>query len=191
MNKYIKAILRIPCKILKNLRGGVTGFGYKHFGKTSYVKRPIRIIGKEHIAIGDNVSIVDGLRMEAIAKWIDKDYSPEIFIGNGVNIGQYCHITCANRVRIGNGVSILPEVLITDIEHEYVPEKSLRYTGLNVGSVEIGDYAVIGMGARILGSHNIKIGRNSVVGANAVVTSDVPDNAIVAGIPAKIIRYLK
>lgn len=166
------------------------GIGYKSFGRTSYVKHPIRIIGKEYISIGNDVYIVDGLRMEAIDKWLDKTYSPEIAIGNDVNIGQYCHITCANKVHIGNGVSILPNVLITDIEHEYIPEKSLRHVGLNVGSVEIGDYVVMGMGARILGHRNIKIGRNAVIGANAVVTSDVPENTVVAGIPAKIIKYL-
>ena len=45
------------------------------------------------------------------------------------------------------------------------------------------------MGARILGHRNIRIGRNAIVGANSVVTSDVPDSAIVAGAPAKIIKY--
>ena len=189
MNKHLKAILRPPYRVFKILRGGVTGLGYKFFGKTSYIKRPISIVGKRYISVGNNVYIVNGLRMEAIGKWLDKKYSPEITIGDDVNIGQYCHITCANKVSIGSGVSVLPNVLITDIEHEYIPEKSLRQTGLNVGSVEIGNYAVIGMGARILGHRNIKIGRNAIVGANSVVTSDVPDNAIVAGAPAKIIKY--
>ncbi len=92
---------------------------------------------------------------------------------------------------IGNGVSILPNVLITDTEHEYIPNKSLRHTGLNVGGVEIGDYSVIGMGARILGHRHIKIGRNVVIGANAVVTSDISDNAVAVGILAKIIKYSK
>lgn len=131
------------------------------------------------------------MRLEAICEWLGKKYNPEVIFGNDVNIGQFCHITCANKVVVGSGVSILPNVLITDIEHEYVQNMSLRFTGLNVGSVEIGDYSVIGMGARILGHRNIKIGKNAVIGANAVVTSDVPDNAVVVGAPAKIVKYNK
>ena len=68
---------------------------------------------------------------------------------------------------------------------------SLRHTSLNVGGVEIGDCAVIGMGACILGHRNIKIGRNAIVGANAVVASNVPDNAVVAGVPARIVKYIE
>ena len=47
------------------------------------------------------------------------------------------------------------------------------------------------MGARILGNINIKIGKNAVVGANSVVISDVPDNAVVVGVPAKVIKYVE
>lgn len=129
--------------------------------------------------------------MEAIDRWLGNTYSPAINIGDDVDMGQNCHITCANKINIGDGVSVLPDVLITDIEHEYIPDKSLRNTGLNVGSVEIGNFAVIGMGARILGHRNIKIGKNAVVGANAVVTRDVPDNAVVAGVPAQIVKYVE
>ncbi len=91
-------------------------------------------------------------------------------------------------MHIGKGVSILPQVLITDIEHEYIPDKSLRETGLEIGSVEIGGNAVIGMGARILGHKRIKIGKSAIIGTNAVVTHDVPDYSMVAGIPAKVIK---
>lgn len=186
----MKIVLRPPYKLFKILQGKVIGIGFKHFGKLSYIKRPIRIIGRRYISFGEKVYVCDGLRMEAISAWLEEKYNPMINIGDEVNIGQYCHITCANKVSIGNGVSILPNVLITDIEHEHVSNVSLRFTGLNVGSVEIGDYSVIGMGARILGQGHLKIGRNVIVGANSLVTSDIPDNVLVAGIPAKIIKYL-
>lgn len=50
----------------------------------------------------------------------------------------------------------------------------------------IGDNVFIGTGAKVLG--NIRVGNNSIIGANAVVIKDVPENSIVAGVPAKIIR---
>lgn len=114
-------------------------------------------------------------------------YSPKIEIKDRVNIGQNCHITAANLVSIGIGVNILPQVLITDIEHNHEAGKSAMDTGLTVGSVIIEDYAFIGMGAKIIGSHGVRIGRSAVIGANAVVTKDVPERAIVAGVPAIVI----
>ena len=55
------------------------------------------------------------------------------------------------------------------------------------GAPTIGDNCIIYPGAKIFGK--ITIGNNVVIGANAVVNKDVPDNAIVAGVPARIIRY--
>ena len=164
---------------------------FGHVGLGTVINKPLRVVGGIHVFIGNSCFIMDGLRIEAIAKWKGKKYEPRIEIEDEVTIGQYCHFTCANRLHIGKGVSILPQVLITDIEHEYVSDKSLRETGLEVGSVEIGDNAVIGMGARILGHRHIKIGKSAVIGTNAVVTHDVLDYAIVAGIPAKVIGKLK
>lgn len=59
--------------------------------------------------------------------------------------------------------------------------------GKDDGAPIIGDNVLIGAGAKLIG--NIKIGNNVKIGANAVVTKDIPDNAVVVGIPAKIIRY--
>ena len=160
---------------------------YGSWGTTSYMRKPMRIIGAKHIFIGNNVLIWDGLRMEAIQKWREKEYFPTIKINDNVSIGQNSHITCANKVTIGQGCSILPNVLITDIEHVYMKNKSLAETDIKVGSVNIGNYVTIGMGARILGQRNIVIGDNCIIGTNAVVTKSVPENCIVAGIPAKII----
>jgi len=163
------------------------GRGYGVFGIGSVLKKPIRILGKKQVEIGKHVHILDGLRMEAVSKWGDENYSPKIKIDDNVTVGQYCHFTCANRLEIGEGTSVLPNVLITDIEHEYVAGKSLSETGIEVGSVVIGKFVTIGMGARILGGKGINIGDNCIIGANAVVTHDVPANVVVAGVPAKII----
>ena len=57
------------------------------------------------------------------------------------------------------------------------------------GCVSIGDFAFIGAGATVL--PNLKIGKNSIIGAGAVVTKDVPDNVVVYGNPAKFIRENK
>lgn len=60
-------------------------------------------------------------------------------------------------------------------------------SGLTTGVPEIGDNVYIGPGAKVFGG--IKIGNNVAIGANAVVTRDVPDNAVVGGVPAKVISF--
>ena len=61
------------------------------------------------------------------------------------------------------------------------------YWSRSGGTPTIGDNCIIYPGAKIFGK--ITIGNNVVIGANAVVNKDVPDNAVVAGVPARIIRY--
>ncbi len=185
MKELLKKIYR-TIKYLYNYISCFRKFG--RVGLRTTINKPLRVVGGRRIYIGNSCFILDGLRIEAISKWLDKNYEPRIDIDDRVTVGQNCHFTCANRLHIGKGVSILPQVLITDIEHEYIPDKSLRETGLEVGSVEIGENAVIGMGARILGHKDIKIGKSAIIGTNAVVTHDVPDYSMVAGIPAKVIK---
>lgn len=170
------------------IRSVALGCGYKSFGQSSIMYTPLRIIGKQNISIGEECFINGGLRMEAVSSWGKECFSPEIVIGDRVTIGQYCHFTCARHLIVGEGVSIFPEVLITDIEHQYVPGRALEETGLEVGSVRIGAYAVIGMGVRILGHRGIVIGENAVIGANTVVMKDVPPNTMVVGNPARPVR---
>lgn len=78
--------------------------------------------------------------------------------------------------RIGRNCTILPGVVIGN--------KNLECDGK---FVTIGDNCYIGLGAKIFGE--VKIGNNVIIGANAVVTKDVPDNAVVGGIPARVIKY--
>lgn len=98
-------------------------------------------------------------------------------VGPGLRIyhvGDFIHIkpTC----RIGKRCTLLPGVVFGN-KHEKNESSS----------VEVGDNCYFGLGVKIFGS--IKIGNNVIIGANSVVTKDIPDNAIVGGIPAKIIKF--
>lgn len=84
-------------------------------------------------------------------------------------------IRIKRNCRIGKNCTILPGVVIGN-----------KYLERDDSWVIIGDNCYIGLGAKIFG--NIKIGNNVTVGANAVVTHDIPDNAVVGGIPARIIK---
>ncbi|RRK32483.1 acyltransferase [Schaedlerella arabinosiphila] len=183
----MKKIINMCDKLINQVMSLIDN-SYKDFGNKSKVIKPMRVIGKKYITIGKNVIINNGIRLEAIDKWLDETYDPEIIINDGVAIGQNCHITAANRIFIGRGSSIMPDVLITDIEHMYIQGKSLSETNIEVGLVEIGEFVTIGMGARIIGHRKLHIGDNAVIGANSVVTKDIPDNTVAVGVPARIIK---
>lgn len=98
-------------------------------------------------------------------------------VGPGFRIyhtGDFIHIKPS--CRIGKNCTILPGVVFGN-----------KYEEDNNNEVIVGDNCYFGLGVKIFG--NVKIGNNVTIGANAVVTHDIPDNAIVGGIPAKIIRY--
>ena len=94
-------------------------------------------------------------------------------ISNSVSIGKGCIIyynsIIAHDCVIGDFVEISPSVNL-------------------LGRVEISNHTHIGASATVL--PDIKIGKNSIIGAGSVVTKDVPDNVLVVGVPAKIVKYL-
>jgi serine O-acetyltransferase len=98
-------------------------------------------------------------------------------IGCGFYIGHFGTIVVNGRCKIGNNFNISHGVTL-----------GVSNRGDKKGYPEIGNDVYLGPGAKIIGA--IKIGNNVAVGANCVVTKDVPDNAVVVGVPGKIISYL-
>lgn len=114
----------------------------------------------------------------------------DLKIGENSYIGQYSILQIAEgqEIRIGNNCSIGPFFKIwtqtSEVDYDYNLATSIP---AKLGSVEIKD--AVWIGANVIISPGVTIGENSIIGANAVVTKDVPDYAVVGGIPAKIIRY--
>ena len=115
------------------------------------------------------------------------DYGRHISIGSNVFINCNVTILDTNHVTIGNEVFIAPGVVISPATHPIDPVR--RAAKIYASSpVVIRDRAWIGANATVL--PGVTIGKNAIVGAGSVVTHDVPDNTIVAGVPAKVIREL-
>lgn len=115
-------------------------------------------------------------------------YGRNIYLGDDVFLNFLCTILDCNEVRIGNHVMIGPNVQIYTAAHLLQAEP--RNQGLEEARpIVIEDNVWIGGAAILL--PGVTIGRNAVVGAGAVVTRDVPANAVVAGSPARVIRVIE
>jgi acetyltransferase-like isoleucine patch superfamily enzyme len=108
-------------------------------------------------------------------------------IGAKTVMGQECTISAYQRVRIGEQCVIADRAMFIDFDHGVVEvERPIRLQGIYKRDVEVGSNVWIGYGACIL--RGVRVGDNAIVGTNSVVTRDVPANAVVAGIPARVIR---
>ena len=135
-----------------------------------------------NVIIGKNTSLTAGRCVDYVApNNCRKGY---LKIKKGVSIGNHCDIDFSGGVVIGKEAHIAHNVQITTHDHGY------DYRNAPLGKpLEIGDEAFIGSRCIILYNCNY-IGKKAVIGAGSVVTKDVPDYAIVAGNPAKIIKYI-
>ncbi len=108
-------------------------------------------------------------------------------IGDKTVIGQECTISAYQRVRIGEQCVIADRAMFIDFDHGVAEvERPIRVQGIYKRDTVVGSNVWIGYGACVL--RGVRVGDNSVIGTNAVVTKDVPANAVVGGVPAKVIR---
>jgi acetyltransferase-like isoleucine patch superfamily enzyme len=118
-------------------------------------------------------------------------WGPESVVEIGDDVGiSGCGITALQRVAIGNRVLIGAGALIVDSDaHPRHPEERLRGASPTNSPAEIADDVFIGARAIIL--KGVRIGQGAVVGAGAVVSSDVPAFMIAAGNPARVVAEVK
>lgn len=152
---------------------------------------PVYAKGYKYITIGRNFSAGPGFRIECWDRYMNFSYNPSIVIGNNVSFNYNCHIGAINRISIGDNVLVGSNVLITDHGHgssediDIPPSKRPLYSK---GPIVIEENVWIGECVAIL--PGVTVGRNSIIGANAVVTKDIPPYSIVGGNPAKVIKNM-
>ena len=160
------------------------------FPKARLIRFPFDIRGKKYIKYGKNFTTGTGCRIEAYKFFSD---SPKLIIGNNVQINDYVHLACGQSLIIEDDVLIASKVYISDINHgnysgenHSFPAEKAKNRKIFSKPVKICENVWIGENAIIL--PGIEIGKNSIIGAGSVVTKNVPENCIVAGNPARIIK---
>jgi len=152
-----------------------------------------RIRGLAHIRMGSNFHAGRGLWLDAVTRYHDQRFSPQIIVGDSVFMSDWIHISATSRVEIGDHCLFGSKVFVSDDTHG-----SYSGTGnspavpppgrpLGFGShVVIRDRVFLGDGVVVL--PGVTIGSGSIIGANSVVSRDIPANVIAVGAPAKPVK---
>ena len=116
-----------------------------------------------------------------------RSHEGTVSIGAKTVLGQECTISSYQHISIGRECVIADRVMMIDFDHGMVEvERPIRLQGIYKRDVHVGNNVWIGYGACIL--RGVTVGDNAVIGTNSVVTKDVPANAVVGGVPARLIR---
>jgi acetyltransferase-like isoleucine patch superfamily enzyme len=160
--------------------GAFTPEQFARLGAGVVFESGVLVFHPETIEIGDHVYVGH----QAILKGYHRN---RMVIGAGTWIGQQCFIHSAGGVTIGAHVGIGPGVKIVTSTHRLDDrDQPILHAAVDFAPVVIEDGSDIGVGAILL--PGVTVGRGAQVGAGAVVTEDVPAYAIVAGVPARVVR---
>lgn len=156
------------------------------YTKGLYIGPGSKIVGGANVRLSESTQIMPNVMLCSNGGIIK--------IGKGSEIGMYSRIASVREVQVGNNVITGPHIFIADYNHEYSnPNVSIKFQGnkvvlrqANEPLVSIGDGTWLGTNVVIAGSFHI--GKNCIIGANSVVTHDIPDYSVAVGIPAKVIK---
>lgn len=162
------------------------------YNNARLIRRPIFVRGKSYLRYEKGFTTGYNCRLEMFDT--GKGNKEKLIIGLDCKIGDYVHIAVGERIKIGNNVLMGSKILITDLNHgNYLEPESNSSPDippdkrpLNTSPIEIGDNVWIGDNACIL--PGVKIGNGCIIGANSTVNKSIPNNCIVVGSPAKIIK---
>jgi serine O-acetyltransferase len=161
---------RDASRVSVRLRTYLTNPGYRYSSKM----RKCRYLHEKRTLVGKILLRIAAMRLEALGRKFGIEIPFICDIGEGFYIGHYGCIIVSHQTKIGKNCNISHDVTI-----------GIKQRGRHKGCPIIGDNVYIAPGARIIGG--IRIGDNVAVGANCVVVDDVPDNAVVVGVPARVI----
>ncbi len=163
---------------LNRLRYELCRWRFDQAGPGGSLAGDVRISGSVSVRLAERVALRRGVFLGGHG---------EISIGAGTALNEGCIVAALERVEIGANCMLAPRVYILDVDHVFDrSDIPIAEQGYDVAPVVIGDDVWIGTQAVIC--KGVSIGHGAVIGANSVVTRDIPAMAVAAGLPAKVIR---
>lgn len=189
-------VLLVPLALLERVRQKAHNVAAKaRLGGSGafFIHRSGQVVGTG-ISIGRDFYAGPGLRLESVTAYHGMTYTPSITIRDNVTLNDYVHIGANHHVELGNNVLVASKVYISDHGHgaysgagQASPDMAPAARPLTTGqAVVIEDNVWIGESASVLAG--VRIGRGSIIGANSVVTRDIPPYSIAVGTPARVIK---
>jgi maltose O-acetyltransferase len=179
-DEWVNRAIRYPAAVAMRLRIARLRLLGMQVGRKCWIRRvrvprnPWDITLRDQVALDDDVVLLTtGLRTE----------QPRLIIGAETYVNRFTMFDASERVEIGRCCLVGPFCYITDHDHDYAGEHSIRNRCLISSPVSVGDEVWIGAGVIIL--KGVKIGQGAVIGAGSVVTHSVPPYSKVAGVPAQ------
>lgn len=153
-------------------------------GVRARLERPLRVDGIQNITLGNNVMVHEGTWLAAMPL---TGRNAELVINDGATLGHYNHIYATQSIVIEKDVLTADKVYISDNLHEYenVELPVIKQPIKQCKPVVIGEGSWLGEHVCVIGA---SIGKHCVIGANTVVTKDIPDYCVAVGSPAKVIK---
>lgn len=160
------------------------------FKNARLIRFPIDLRGRQYMEVGKGFTTGKGCRLEAYPIGTSKT----LFIDENFQMNDYVHITAMESVRIGKNVLLASKIYISDCSHgsysgsdnDSSPAEIPKDRKMFSKPVVIEDNVWLGEFVSVL--PGVTIGKGSIVGANSVVSKDLPANVIAVGSPAKIIK---
>lgn len=160
-------------------------FQFKRFGKKSRIDKPLRIEGKQYMEIEDHVYVQPYTWLAC--QPLTGCKNPVLKFGKGCTIGHFNHIYATEGIVLEDYVLTADKVYISDNLHSFEDPQTpiIQQPIRQIHPVRIGEGSWLGENVCVIGA---SIGKHCTIGANSVVTHDIPDYSVAVGSPAKVIK---
>ncbi|MBQ9730330.1 MAG: acyltransferase [Clostridia bacterium] len=184
MNKFSIFCMKVCRRIINKVRGWYrkTSFlsGVKSYGENVHLLGPVYLWNR-NVILGADINVYPNVTFWG---------SGNIEIGNNCEIGFNTVLYASQSIKIMDHVSIAADCYIIDSNHGIAKDKEIQsQESVCKGPVLIEEDVWLGAGVKVLSG--VHIGKGAVIGAQALVNSDIPEYAIAVGVPARVVGYRK